>query len=364
MDLNVILPINSVSFGDVGYNIMYELFKRDIKPNFFPINLDVQSFDKTPGEFANYLGECASKSLKTFKRTYPCFKLWHIQGSENSVSNSNHLFTFRELDQISEIEANILNNHETIFVSCEETKRTFEDFGVTSKVVYCPLGFDSLHYFKKEKRNIGDDRIFFLINGKVEKRKRTKKAIQLWLKKFGYNPKYVLNLAVQNPHFKPEQMNGIYADIFNGQKPPFNVNILPFLKTKGELNDLYNQSDIIIDASSYETWSIPSFTCVALGKHAVIHNCGGVKGWATKDNSCLFYPSGKEIAHDGVFFNKDKNDFGFGNWFIWEDEAYVNALEESVKRFEASPVNTNGLQLQEKFKYSNTVDIILKEICK
>ncbi len=362
MNLNVSVPINSVSFGDCGYNILYELFKRDIHPNLFPISADLGVFDKTPQDFTNYLQLCTSKAVKRYKREYPCFRLWHIPQSEASVSNDTYLFTFRELDQISEIEANILNNQKKIFVSCAETKQVFEEHGVTAPVVYCPLGFDSLHFKKIDKKYFDDNRICFLIHGKFEGRKFTEKAIRLWCKKYGNDHKYYLNLAITNPHIKPEDMQKVYAQIFEGQRPPFNVNILNYTANRSLLNDLYNQTHIIIDASGYETWSLPSFTCAALGKHAVVHNVGGVKGWANKDNSILFETSGKEIAHDGLFFHKDKKDFGFGNWYKWEDDAYLAAIEESIKRYQANPINVKGLELQTTHAWSKSVDIILKEI--
>lgn len=364
MNINTILPINSVSFGDCGWNIMYEFFKRDIHPNFFPINLDLSSFDKTSQDFINYLQLCSNKSSLRFKRSNPCFRLWHIQGSETSVSNDNYLFTFRELDQLSEIETNILNNQKCIFVSCEETKQIMLDHGVTSNIVYCPLGFDNIHFKKTDKKYFNDDRIVFTINGKWELRKQTDRIIKLWINKYGNNHKYYLNIAVTNPHLKPEDMQRVFSQIFENQKPPFNVNLLPYLRTRSELNDLYNCTNIVLDASLYETWSLPSFSMVALGKHAVIHNVGGVKGWANAENSVLFEPSGKEIAHDSLFFHKDKKDFGFGNWYKWEDDSFVNAMELAVKRHESNPVNEAGLLLQKKFTWKNSVDIILDEIKK
>lgn len=362
MNLNIVGPWNNLSLGDCLYNLTYEFYKLGVKQNLFPINLDLSSFDKTTPEFANFLSSSAQRAPLEFKRDYPCFRLWHIQQSELSPSNNNYLFTFREFDQISDIERNILNQNKAIFVSCEHTKRVFEDYGVTSKVVYCPLGFDGQHFSRNNKKYFDDGRISFLIHGKFESRKCTEKTIKLWIKKYGNNSKYYLNLAITNPHFKPEDMQKIYAQIFNNQRPPFNINLLPYLKTRSELNDLYNSTDIVIDASAYETWSLPSFTCVALGKHAVLHNTGGIRGWANQDNASLFYPSSMELAHDGVFFHKDRKDFSFGNWYVWEDEKFIAALEDSVNRYNINLVNERGLELQTKFSWKNSAEIILNEI--
>ena len=363
MELNVNFALNNLSFGDCSYNILLELYKRGIYVNLFPIgnNFDISCFDKTPEDFKSYLQLCLSKAYKKYKREYPCLKLWHIQNSEQSISNDTYLFTFRELDQISELEVNILNNQKKIFVCCEETKDIFENHGVIKSITYIPLGFDSLHFKKNDKKYFDDGRITFFLGGKAEVRKAHERIIKLWIKKFGGNKKYFLELAITNPFFNPEQMNQFYARCFDNQKPPFNINIHGYLPTRSHLNDMYNAIDIVIDGSYYETWSLPSFTCVALGKHAVVHYVGGVKGWANEQNSCLFYPNQKEIAMDGFFF-QNRGDFSFGNWYKWEDDEFIRAMENTVKRYEDNPININGLELQKQFTWEKSIDLILQNI--
>lgn len=363
MDLNVHLALNSLSFGDCSYHLLYQLFKREIYPNLFFIgnNADISCFDKCPEDFKQYIGLCSSKAYRKYNRGFPCLKLWHIQNSETSLSNKTYLFTFRELDQITEVEKNVLNNQSQIYVSCQETKEVFEEYGVTTPVKYVPLGFDDVHFKKLDKKYFDDGRIVFLISGKAEVRKSTIRAAKLWIAKYGNNKKYWLHLAITNPFFNQEQMNGIYAQIFDNKPAPFNVVILPYLKTRSELNDVFNCTNIVIDASLYETWSLPSFNCTALGKHNVIHHCGGVKGWSNDQNSTLFFPSRKEPGFDGVFFN-NRGDFNTGNWYQFEDESYINALETAVKKYEANPINEEGLKLQKEFTWSKTVDAILSEI--
>lgn len=365
MELNAQFAINSLSFGDCSYNILLELMKKEIYPNLFFIgnNADVSCFDKMPDDFKQYIQLCSSKAYKKFNRDFPCLKLWHIGNSEFSVSNKNYLFTFRELDQITEVEKNILNNQEQIFVSCQETKDIFEEGGVTKPVKYIPLGFDNVHFKKLNKKYFNDGRITFSIFGKAETRKSSVRAARLWINKYGNNKKYFLHLFITNPFFNNDQMNAVYSQIFDNKPAPFNVVIYPFLKTRSELNDAMNCTDIVIDASLYETWSLPSFYCTALGKHNVIHYCGGVKGWANESNSTLFNPSKKEPAIDNVFFH-NKGDFNIGNWYQWEDDAYISALETSVKKYENHPINSEGVKLQNEFTWKKTVDLILEEINK
>src|SRR5690349_4857565 len=119
MNFNLCLPVNTLSFGFCSYNILYELYRRGISPNLFPTGdkIELDCYSKAEEDFKFYLTSCANKSRRYFSRENPCFKLWHINGAESSVSNRTSLFTFYELDGLTDVEINILNNQSSILVS-------------------------------------------------------------------------------------------------------------------------------------------------------------------------------------------------------------------------------------------------------
>src|SRR4051812_4922797 len=110
--LNVSVALNSLSFGFVSYHILREMLAKQLLPNIFPIagNTDISTFDKTPPELKQYIEMCINKSITMYSRKDPCFRLWHLSGSESSVSNDNYLFAFHELDSLTALELNIVNN--------------------------------------------------------------------------------------------------------------------------------------------------------------------------------------------------------------------------------------------------------------
>ena len=59
--------------------------------------------------------------------------------------------------------------------------------------------------------------------------------------------------------------------------------------------------------------------------------------------------------HEGQPFNQ-------GNIYDFDEDAFVHGCEEAVKRVEADRLNKAGLELQEKFTYEKTTDLILKEL--
>ncbi len=361
--LNVHLPLNNLSFGHCSILILKELYDRGMGVNLFLIQnpADVSSFTLDQ-DFQFWLSSCAGRAKKNWSRKDPSFKLWHLNGSEAEIGNDTTLFTFHELDSITPTEANICKNHKKVLVSSKTSEQVFREAGVEN-VLYCPLGFDSLH-FKKLNRPKNPNNITFSLFGKFEKRKHTEKVLRAWIKKYGAGGNagmgFTLNVHVYNPFFNPEQNNQIIGNIV-GTNKPWNVNFLPYTKTLAELNDGLNASDIVIDMSGGEGFSLPSFSAIALGKHGVIHNCSSLKDWAPDSGAVMVEPGEKEDVYDGAFF-RPGDEFNQGKIFGFDEEAFLNGCEQAIQKFRQNPINEQGKTLQQKYTWKNTTDIILENL--
>lgn len=358
MSLAFHVPINSVSFGQISFALVREAFKRKQDLNLFAIknSLDFSAFNET-GEVYEYTKKAANKAHAEHSRRTPIFKLWHLNESLDSFSKKQVLLTFYELDSPTDLEVNIAKQNDVVFFSSEYTVNLFKSYGVNAK--YLPLAFDS-DYFKKEDIPKIGDRITFNVVGKLEKRKRHKKLIRAWLKKYGNNPKYFLQCAIHNPFLKPEENDILFKDILEG-KNYFNVQYFPFMQQNSVYNSFLNSGDIILGMSGGEGWGLPEFQSVALGKHAVILNANGYKGWANKENSVLVEPSSKIPAYDKMFFIEGRN-YNQGNIFDFKESDFISACEEAVDRVCKNSVNSSGLKLKKDFTYSLMFDTIMKEV--
>ena len=358
------LPVNSTSFGNVSFGILNELYER--KYDDFILQYlnqpDLRSFNyrREDNNFINWLNEKSDNFLSRYKRDYHTMRLWHINGSESFVGDARTLYTFNESDSLTPVEVNILNSHNQIIVSCDYSRQVFEDSGVESLINVVPLGFDKSHFNNNLKRKVPSQVCSILINGKFEARKGHLKLIPLVLNKFANNPNYLINLAVYNIHLSPEDNNRILSQFFPKGKP-YNVNIHPFYSTLSELNDLYSNIDIVLDGSYAETWSIPSFTCTALGKYSVVNNASGIKEWANENNSVLVNPSNKEPMKDNMFFSGEGN-FNVGNWSVWDEDDFSAGIDKAIKLWKSNPINSEGLKLQEEFTWAKSVDKLLSVI--
>lgn len=355
-------PFNSLSFGNVSYNFLRELFKKeDLEVIVFPNGeqVDFSAFQPTQEFIQKFQASCQNR-LKKYSGDIPTLKLWHINGSERKLTSKQFLYTFHELDFATEEEINIVNSQTKTIFSSSYSNNVFTSLGgETDKITNVPIGFDI--DFCETNRRAPKDVIVFGLMGKFEKRKHTAEILRLWANKYGNNKNYMLVACITNPFYKKEQMEAAIYQALEGKKY-FNINFIPWLKTNKEVNDLINNIDIDLTGISLaEGFNLPSFNSTCLGKWSIVLNATAHKDWATKDNCILVEPNGAQNAADGVFFHNG-GPFNQGNVYSVSDEAIIKAMDIAEQK--AHTYNVNGSKLKEKFTYAKTIDSILDIINK
>lgn len=364
MKLTLHLPINSVSFGQISTLLLREIFNsKKVDPSLFLIgnNVDLSSQKDITQEFVDWLNVKIKDTLATHKRTDKLFKLWHLNGSLESISNDQTLLSFYELDSPTREELNIARNQKNLIFTSSYTCDVFKQNGCDN-VNFVPLPFDKYNFSLTNKKYTSDDRIVFNLCGKLEKRKHHKRVIQAWVKKYGNNSKYFLQCAIYNPFLKPEDQQKLIFDILEG-KNYFNISFLGMMQKNEVYNDYLNSSNIIIGMSGGEGWGLPEFQSVALGKHAVILNAHAYKDWANKDNSILVEPSDKIEAYDNMFFQKGSI-FNQGNIFSFNEDNFLSACDLACEKVRINKINENGLKLQKQFTTEKFLSDVLNVVNK
>ena len=351
-------PLNSLSFGNVSYNLLREAFKKEIDVCLFPIGdrIDLQAYDKIDENFQSWIKDSFEKRLTASKKDIPTLQLWHLNGSENRISSQQHLLTFYELDCPTLTEKNLSDLQSSVTFSSKYAMDRFKSVGCEN-VNFASLGFDE-DFHKTDKKYL-EGKVHFGLMGKFEKRKHTAKLIKAWAKKYGNNYDYQLTCCVFNPFFKKEQMDQIIAQTLEGKRYG-NINFLPYLQTNSEVNDFLNSIDIDLSGmSGAEGWNLPAFNSSCLGKHSIVLNSTSHKDWANKDNCILVEPTGKETAEDKIFFHAGQP-FNQGHIYCFDEEDFCSKMDEAIKACEK--VNTEGEKLKEKFTYKKMFENILKTI--
>lgn len=358
MDLIVESPINSLSFGNVSYNILRQLWRKGVNVMWYPTsgNSDFASFGKIDKDFGSWLQDSSRNANSKIDRETPSFKLWHLNGSQSRIGSKQALYTFYELDQPTPEEVNLAKFQNLVFFSSNYSADKFRELGVDAKVI--PVGFDE-DFHKTNKKYLDASIVHFGLMGKFEKRKHTEKIIKLWLSKFGNNNQYQLSICVTNPFFKEDEMKSMLANCLGGKRYT-NINFLPYLKTNSEVNEFLNAIDIdLTGLSGAEGWNLPAFNATCLGKWSIVLNETAHKDWANNTNSIIVDSNGIEPCYDGKFFHEGSA-FNQGNIYTWDSDVVAQAMDDAVSK--KGQNNTNGELLKEEFSYSRSVDRLLKGI--
>lgn len=361
------LPLNNLSFGQVSNLILRTIYEQEkcdgqkYEISLFPIGQVDLGSQINDNNFNEWVKSKIKYGIEKHSIDTPIFKLWHLSGGTQRYSSHQTLLSFYELDEPTEAELNAARNNKTLF-SSQYSCDIFKSNGIDAQ--FLPLGFDSFNFKQKLKKHHSDERIVFNLCGKFEKRKGHEKIIKSWIKKYGNNQKYALQCAIYNPFLgrTQEECNAnnqnAAAQIVNGKKP-FNLGFYPLMRENMVYNEFLNSADVILGMSNAEGWGLPEFQSVALGKHSIILDAHGYKGWANSENSVLVKPNGKEPAYDGLFFQKGQP-YNQGNIFTWDEEEFLAACDSAIARVEKSRVNNAGLSLQTDFSKEKFIESICK----
>ena len=353
-------PINNLSLGNVSYNFLRELIKKNAVDGIFPVQdrADFSAFD-SPQEIKNQIIPLIHNRYRAFDRQTPTLRVWHINGAERKLTDKQYLYTFYECDEPTFEEITIVTNQEHTFFSSSESCSHFQRAGLTN-VSYIPIGFDpDLH--KTNKKYLPDGVIHFGLIGKFEYRKNTRKIIQTWLKRFGNDSRYQLTCLVNNPFFEGQMMNQILVQTLEG-KNYSNINFLPHQEKNSSMNEVYNSIDIDLSGlSGSEGWGLPSFNSACLGNVCVVSNCSAHKDWAKGENIVLVEPNVKVPAYDNYFF-RENQPFNQGMFWNIEEEAMLDGIERALVKLQENPEKKERKDLQEEFSYEKTIDRVLSVI--
>jgi hypothetical protein len=126
MNLIVEAPLNTLSFGNVSYNFLRELYKANIDIALFPIGEpDLSSFQPSQN-FLNWLQKSTSIRFDSLSKNLPVLKLWHLNGSDTLRGRNQTLITFYECNNPTSIEKNISKLQTKTLYSSKYASSQFE----------------------------------------------------------------------------------------------------------------------------------------------------------------------------------------------------------------------------------------------
>ena len=192
--INIFAPVNNLSFGNVTYNFLKELYnKGDAHVTFFPIgdSINFSAFDKASEDFKSWVNDRAQNRLTDVDKDVPTLKMWHILQGEQRITSRQYLYTFYELDSPTSVEKNLVNLQDHTFSAARMLILAFKKAGCENTNAI-PIGFDE--DFLKQKVYHAD-KVHFVLMGKFEKENIPQELFSYGLKNTAIN--MTINLPVR-----------------------------------------------------------------------------------------------------------------------------------------------------------------------
>lgn len=345
-------PINSLGYGQVGYNISKQLAKHlGDNLTIFPIG---QPEPELYEELAQFDWRNKDENLKW---SQPCLKIWHQNGLHESVGRGEKVgFPIFELNQFTKEEKMSMKGCHQLVVCSKWAKNIVEDqIGTTPKVI--PLGIDRSIF--NENNNVRRKPTIFFNCGKWEIRKGHDIIKKCFETAFSQDDNVELWMMCENP-FLGEKNN----DWINYYKSSSIANKIRFIPRQKYHRDVYNimrQVDVGVFPVRAEGWNLELLELLSCGKHVITTDYSGHTEFTNRNNSYIVETDKLIQAQDGIWFH------GQGEWAELgqrQEDQIINHMREThrLKQDSELELNLAGIETAIKFSWENTAREILNGI--
>lgn len=329
-NLNIIAPINFLSYGIFSVRIIEEFLKmQNIDPLLINIgNFDTSSYKGCPIKNPNCLHDMEA----------PCLKIFH-QNSFFDICDYDKKFgySFFEVEHFNQEEINSINTLDTFIVPTEWAKSVCKNNNIKSDVVVVNPGIEHIYeeqYIIDSLKNRKRDKVKFLVVGKLEERKCHKQIVDAFGEAFDIFDNVEMDMCVSNIFLTPQERNNWYKYIKtskNGHK----INIVDFVTDRTEFLKKYIDYDVFLGISRAEGFFLPLVEAMSLGRLCVASDVTAMSEYV-RDNNCIVINKNKDIpAIDGKWFD------GSSTWADFKMEDMVNSMIKAKEEIENGNLERN-----------------------
>ena len=354
MKLNLIAPLNCMSYGYVGCFIYEELAKSiDVKVRC------IRNFSAE--ERFHYIADKAARFNYEFHHNAPCLKIWH-QFDLNDFTGKGPTIGFPifELNKFTDLEKHNLEYPDHLIVCSAWAKSiVLNEIDRKEETVHVvPLGVDRETFKEVDVNNSGPTR--FVNYGKWEIRKGHDVLIEAFNKAFTEEDDVELFMSCENVFLKPHQQKE-WVDFYGHTELGSKVRFIKRQETQGGVYNTMREIDCGVFPARAEGWNLELLEMMSCGKPVISTNVTGHTEFCNSDNCMLVDLEEMETAFDGQFFN------GQGDWYSIEDK-HIDQLAEYMKKFHnlkqenKLEQNKEGIKTAKEFTWSKSAEKIVKII--
>ena len=363
MNINLVAPINSLSYGQVSRAFLKAFDLAGHKIALWPLgNVDPNDLDQDE----HPLIQRSIENTKLFDCAAPCIRIWHQFDMAMRAGNGKFVgYTIFEVDRLNEVEKNHLRSCDLVCVpsSWAQGIVNSETGSPRPRVVTIPLAVDTTVFHpdvKPARPNCKPNTTVFLNVGKWEKRKGHDVLPQVFRKAFSPNDDVMLVMHADNPFLRSEETaewEAYYRKILGSQ-----VTFSRRVPNQRLLATIMAGADCGIFPSRAEGWNMPLAEMMAMGKQVIATNYSAHTEFCDNQNCHLVEPGHQVPAYDAKWFDGSAQWADIGESQVEQMVHYLRVIRDD-KQHGLVPQNTDGIRrFRETFTWAKSAQMLIGAI--
>lgn len=352
-EINLVAPINSLSYGITGTNLALQLGKIS-RLSLFPIG-NVETSVEDQFEIESFI-----KNGQTPDLTAPCVRLWHQHDMSLFVGRGSRVgFPIFELDMFTYQERLHLNSLDFIFTCSEWGKGVIlNNINIAKRnVIVIPLGVNPQAVVTE---NINKGPTKFFTCGKWEIRKGHDFLVKAFSKAFSPKDDVELHMMCDNVFLSYQQSQEWkmkYANSPMGSK----VRFIPRVSNHNMVLEHMRNADCGIFLSRAEGWNLGLLEMMSLGKSVIATNYSGHTEYCNSKNTYLVETGHLELAVDNIWFHGQGQWAHLGEGSLDQTIAHMREVHNK-KQSGNSLFNSAGVETANEYSWENSAKKVLKYV--
>ena len=359
--INLNVPINSLGYGVVVYNVWKQLNSLNDKLDLtlWPIP-DVQNI-VPPVELSEeetYQLRIDINKQSNLQNDATCLKIWHENQLEYRVGKGKFIaWPFFEVNKLDNRRLTHLKSADEIIVSSEWAKDILYNMpNWTSPAVHVvECGVDREIFNETGSLNNTEKCIFFNC-GKWEVRKGHDVLHKAFKDAFSSNENVELWMMTHNP-FLNEQEKVYWESLYEDSR----IKNIQRVQYQHQLSEIMKQTYCGVFPAKSEGWNLEALEMMACGKQVIITDYSAHTQFCNVQNSKLIDITEEEPAYDAKWFTGDN-----GTWASLEGSSYeqlVQHLRDVYEQWKTKPeINQSGIETSKNLSWQKTAEKLLEII--
>jgi len=359
MNINFTAPINSLSYGLVGLNVLLSLVKAGHSVAWFPIGqteAPPETHDTLRAAMLN--GQCPDFDA-------PSVRLFHENSLAQHVGRGKRIgWPIFEVNSFDRTRKQHLMGQDELIVCSKWAKDVCLDNHLGLMPIHVvPLGVDTNIFYPKTAPYFGPTT--FIHIGKREYRKSQYEMLQCFEKAFRPtdNVKLIVVWGSQILKQTNPQEHDRWTHLFTGSPMASKIELVEWVESQQQVAQMLREADCGLFLSKSEGFNLGLLESMAVGNFNIVLNATGPTEFITKESCLLVESTACESIYDGVWFK----DADLGTWHAFGEEQINRTVDLmqyvfTAKQDEMLYINKKAIDRASQFTWEATANKLVRAL--